>query len=120
MQNKKKINKYIVSSDSDIETILNKFTLNRCRAALILKKNKIIGTISEGDIVRGLMQGISLQAPVKKYMNTNFKFLRNENSKKINKLIIKYNISLIPICDKNMSLKKIVVVNEYLNKILKK
>ena len=116
--NKVKSSKYILNKNSSIQDALNKFRINRFRAALILEKNKVIGSISEGDIIRALITGISLHAPIIKYMNTNFKFLKDEKKFEINKLIIRYNISLIPICDKKLFLKDILVVNQYLKKNL--
>tara|TARA_B100000795_G_scaffold270056_1_gene262309 strand:- start:3566 stop:3922 length:357 start_codon:yes stop_codon:yes gene_type:complete len=116
--NKVKFSKYILNKNSSIQDALNKFRTNRCRAALIAEKNKVIGSISEGDIIRALIIGISLHAPITKYMNTNFKFLKEKKKLEINKLILKYNISLIPICDKKLFLKDIVVVNQYLKKNL--
>ena len=51
-------------------------------------------------------------------MNTNFKFLKKNNNSEINKLILKYNISLIPICDEKLILKDIISINQYLKKNL--
>ena len=87
--NKVKSSKYILNKNSSIQDALNKFRINRCRAALILEKNKVIGSISEGDIIRALITGISLHAPIIKYMNKNFKFLKDEKKFEINKLIIR-------------------------------
>ena len=115
---KDNFSKYILNRNSSIKDALNKFRINRCRAALIIDKNKVIGSISEGDIIRALINGISLHAPIIKYMNINFKFLKKNNKSEINKLIFKYNISLIPICDEKLILKDIISVNQYLKKNL--
>ena len=113
-----KYSKYILNKKSSIQDALNKFRTNKCRAALITEKNKVIGSISEGDIIRALITGINLYSPITKYMNTNFKFLEKKKKIEINELILKYNISLIPICDKKLFLKDIIVVNQYLKKNL--
>ena len=116
--NKNSFTKYTLNKNSSVKDALNKFRINKCRAALIIEKNKVIGSISEGDIIRALLDGINLHAPIIKYMNTNFKFLKKNNKTEINNLILKYNISLIPICDKKLFLKDIISVNQYLKKNL--
>ena len=110
---KNNFSKYTLNKISSIKDALNKFRINRCRAALVIEKNKVIGSISEGDIIRALIDGINLHAPIIKYMNTNFKFLKKNNNSEINKLILKYNISLIPICDEKLILKDIISINHF-------
>ena len=39
--------KYTLNKNSSIKDALNKFRINRCRAALVIEKNKVIGSISE-------------------------------------------------------------------------
>ena len=57
---KNNFSKYTLNKNSSIKDALNKFRINRCRAALVIEKNKVIGSISEGDIIRALIDGINL------------------------------------------------------------
>ena len=45
-------------------------------------------------------------------MNMSFKFLLKEDFKEAKKLIIKYNITLIPIVTKNMKIKSIIKLKD--------
>ena len=53
----------------DIKKVISTIEEGGLRIALILsKENKLIGTVSDGDIRRGLLKGLSLQSPVRKIM----------------------------------------------------
>ena len=54
-------------------------------------------------------------------MNKNFKYLEynNLNEKKISQTFLDYLCQVIPIVDKNLKLKKIITLEEFLKKKLK-
>jgi dTDP-glucose pyrophosphorylase len=77
------------------------------------EKNKLLGTITDGDIRRGLLNGLEISISIIKYMNTSFKFL-NHDDKNHNHTIKKFkedDINLIPVVS-NGELIKIIDLKE--------
>tara|TARA_Y100000739_G_C20570468_1_gene447500 strand:+ start:213 stop:1283 length:1071 start_codon:yes stop_codon:yes gene_type:complete len=61
---KKSCNNCIVYGEGDIRQVITAIEKGGLRIALILtKENQLVGTISDGDIRRGLLKGLSLDSP---------------------------------------------------------
>jgi len=83
----KKVNdteKYTIDIDSDAYHCLPKFEINNVGTLLVLKKNVVVGTITDGDIRKALIKNRLLSIPVKNIMNSDYRFgLDVEGCKKI-------------------------------------
>ncbi len=92
-------NKFIIYNDGDIKNAISAIESGGMRIALVLdKKDKLIGTISDGDIRRGLLRGLTLESPLESIIQKNFISARLESSKKEIYQLMKENvISQIPI-----------------------
>ena len=95
--------KNIILSSSKIKfalKILNKPNLN---TLFIIKKNKeLIGTITDGDLRRGFLRGLSLNDNVDLAMRKKFKFIKLsqiKNERLIKNIFLKNSINQIPIID---------------------
>ena len=76
---------------------------------VINEENKLVGSLTDGDIRRGLLNGLEISQPVEIFMNTNFKFLKSSNNN-LNK-IKEYrlaDISLVPLIDGGQNLLEIL------------
>ena len=45
-------------------------------ALIIDERQRLIGTVTDGDIRRGLLRGVTLESPVEQVMNRKFRFVR--------------------------------------------
>ena len=88
------------SSIKDAITVINDFP---AQIALVVDQSSILlGTITDGDVRRGLLKGFSLSDEVTKIMNKNFQFISGVyNNDQILKLMKKKSIKQVPIIDKN-------------------
>ena len=64
MKPKKKVNQnwrgVLVASDSNLENAIKKLDKSALQIILVIgKKNKLIGTVTDGDIRRGLLKGLT-------------------------------------------------------------
>jgi dTDP-glucose pyrophosphorylase len=67
------------------------------------------GTITDGDIRRGLLNDLELSSPISKFMNRNFKYIiRNDNYSKDFKKFRNQGLSLIPVLEDNGELFEII------------
>ncbi len=116
----KKYKNYTISAEGDLGDAMDKINSNSCKTLVVLNKNqRAIGTVSEGDLIRAFAKNTKSFSHVKNIMTTEFKFLLKENARDVINLYIDYNIGMIPICDKSMKLKKIIIVHNYLKKFLR-
>ena len=65
----KEFKKTIVNSNATINNVVKSLNISGLKIVLIVKKNKFLGTIVDGDIRRGLLKGISLKDNIKKIIN---------------------------------------------------
>jgi len=106
------INKHIIEKNKTVREALIK--LNELSSDLSLtlfvinEKSQICGTITDGDIRRGLVNKLSLEDPIEKFMNNKFHFLK-QNNYTIEQLdsIREKNIKIIPILDENNKIIKL-------------
>ena len=95
-----KLEKHIINELDSIKSILELLTDLGSNLTLFVVNvdKKLIGVITDGDIRRGLLKNVQLTQPVCDVMNTDFRFLV-ENQVSIEKLneFRKLGILLIPI-----------------------
>lgn len=111
----------------DRHIILNSFTildaLNRINniheGPLVLfvvdSENKVIGSLTDGDIRRALIKGISVTETVEKAVHRNFNFLRknvNDNVKNIH-IQRELKMKLVPVLDENNQIYEIINLEKY-------
>ena len=85
------ISKYTIDENSSIIDALEKINIFSDGQALVLfainKTNQIVGSLTDGDIRRGLLQGFQLTDSVKKIMFNDFHYIKNlKNIQKIKKI----------------------------------
>lgn len=94
--------------------------INKTKAylALVIDKDmKLIGTITDGDIRRGLLNGQTLDSNVMKFMNKNFFSIRENNVCKENiEKAFKKGILQMPIIDSGGKVKELLQKDEILKR----
>ena len=103
--NYKNWKKIILKENNSISDVIK--NLNKSSAQIVLvesKSKKFLGTITDGDIRRGLSRGLSLKSSILKILNRNPTTVNYEINKiKAKKIMNKNSISHLPILDKNNS-----------------
>ena len=110
------IKNYLLESDKSLFHAIKKLNINKYKTILVVDKlNRLVGTITDGDIRRSLLKGYDQSSNVKKILNN--------KPKKIffKKKITNFKASdaeLIPIIDKKQKIKSIIINNRNIkNKI---
>ncbi|WP_222535550.1 nucleotidyltransferase family protein [Pedobacter polysacchareus] len=71
--------------------------------------NKLVGSLTDGDIRRGLLNGLEISHSIADFMNNNFKYLKSsEDNITLIKEYKNNGISLIPLIDDNFQLLEIL------------
>lgn len=111
----------------DRHIILNSFTildaLNRINniheGPLVLfvvdSENKVIGSLTDGDIRRALIKGISVTETVEKAVHRNFNFLRKNINDDVKNIHIQRELKmkLVPVLDENNQIYEIINLEKY-------
>tara|TARA_B100001989_G_C24550071_1_gene473807 strand:+ start:3649 stop:4695 length:1047 start_codon:yes stop_codon:yes gene_type:complete len=101
--NKKQISNYTVSTSDAISLALKKLQDNDLKLIVVLdKENKLIGTITDGDVRRGLLKNIETTESCSKIMNKKPKFVIKNGSSFTKHKLSKEPINAV-IVDEEMS-----------------
>lgn len=76
----KELLKYIISNTASIRealNALNKLSNDILTLFVVNEREEMIGTLTDGDIRRWLIEGGTLEEPVSKAMNRNFCFVKS-------------------------------------------
>ena len=109
-------NYFIVDKDERLESIIQKIVLNAHRAVLVIERKKVIGLISEGDILKSLVYKKNMNATASTIMNKSFKFLLKKDMTLAKKMFQRYLCSFIPIVNSKMELKDLITLKQLLSK----
>lgn len=110
-----KLQNYIIESNSKIIEAIERMQIIKTRDLLIRKQKKIIGTVSEGDILRSILRGKDLRSAVEDACNMNFKFVKLGEEHKAVDIFKKEKIFIVPVFDKNFNLKNIITLSNFFN-----
>jgi predicted transcriptional regulator len=112
-------NKFTVSMNESVENVISKILINKNKTVFVLKKNKILGTISDGDILRCLLTKKNLKSPAYKIMNKSFKYiLMKKNIKQAQIIFKKFNIIILPVIKKNFELIDVITLKDVLDQTI--
>jgi len=110
------MNKFSENTIYDYQTVrealarLDKFALKINLTLFVLsKEDKLVGTITDGDIRRGLLAGDNLGDPISKIMHTQFRFIK-KNNYTLDQLseFRKKGISLVPVLDDEGKIDRVI------------
>ncbi len=85
--------------------------------ALVVDENQhLLGTLTDGDIRRGLLQGETLDTPVFRLMNRRFRFVStNDNEKSILEMMRRESLPQIPILNEDGRVVQLLLLKELIN-----
>lgn len=92
----------ILSSDHLIKDVIKNLNKTNLQISLVAKNNKLIGTVTDGDIRRGILKGFSINEKVEKVMKKNSITVGpNTNYRDVKNLMRSKSILQIPIVNKD-------------------
>ena len=112
---------YTISIKSTILEALKFIEINGAKTVIVISEtNKVIGVISQGDVLRSLMKGVNVKGKIINITNTSYKFLKEDFSKSEVIDYFKKGIDLLPVINPDGTLKETMKVKEYILRELKK
>lgn len=115
--------KYCVGESYTIKEVLEHFEQNHDRVAIVTNDdNKVIGVVSQGDIIKAMSEGDSLYANITTIMNTSFLYMKEKDIAKAYEIFKEKAITMIPIVDNDFYLTDVIVskdIYEYTDSFIK-
>tara|TARA_B100000886_G_scaffold337037_1_gene296966 strand:- start:2476 stop:2832 length:357 start_codon:yes stop_codon:yes gene_type:complete len=110
--------KYTIDINDNINNVIEKILTNGQRTVIVLKEKKVAGIISEGDILKSMIYKKTFNSTLSSIMNKNFKYLKHKDYQKnhAKKIFLKELCHLIPVVDKNLKLKNVITLQDFLQK----
>lgn len=101
--------KYLVYTDARLKEALVLIEENNHHTLIVLSRSGVVvGTLSDGDVRRKLLEGRLLEIPVSEVMNTNFIALSPNDRERARELFKKAGIFLIPVVDEQSRLVDVI------------
>lgn len=117
----KNIDDIKLDSHSKVREALKVIDRGALQIALVVDENNyLLGTITDGDIRRGILNGLDLDSSIKNIINPNPTFVRfSDNKEYILKVGIEKRLNQIPVLDENDKLIGLHIISDLL-KVAKK
>ena len=114
----RKVDKIIISSDIAINEAIKIIDKGRLGIALIADYDRRLkGIITDVDVRRGILKGVSLDASAEKIMNRKpIVAFEDASQEEIIDLMKQYHIRQIPVIDRNKKIKGLEIINDYFHK----
>ncbi|QCH26958.1 nucleotidyltransferase family protein [Clostridium tyrobutyricum] len=111
-----KLNNMFVGENNSIIDALNKINENNTGTVIVIGENrKLLGTLTDGDIRRALINNVSLNSSIKNIYNKNCKYIYENYNEEDVQSILKMYIKAVPIVDKNKIVVDYVALKDFFN-----
>ena len=109
--------KILAKKDITIHSVLEILDKTAKQFVVIVDdNNRLIGTVTDGDIRRGLLAGVLIQEKVERVMNLKpITLLKSSSKKEIFKVMQKHGIHHLPLVDDHMIVSEIISLDELIN-----
>ena len=102
---------YTVLRTASIEAALAVIEANHHRCVIVVDhSNRVVGTVSDGDVRRALLNHRLLSSPVDAIMNLNFIALSPGEEAKARDIYTTHRIHVVPVVDTQNTLLDVVVI----------
>ena len=105
---------FTIESSGTLLDAAERISHNCSRCVIVTSHSKVIGAISEGDLLRAILRGTSMHSPLQPFINLSITYLEARNMEKALVFFRTSGISLIPIVNDNMELLDVITITHIL------
>jgi len=87
---------------------------NHSRCSLVLSEERVIGTLSEGDLLRAFLHGSTPSSSISDWVNLEFFWLKSYDLFKAHEAFLSLGITMIPVVTADMNLLDIITTFDVL------
>lgn len=117
----KEIIEIFIKAEDSIKTAMEAIDKGSRGIALIVDgEQRLVGTVTDGDIRRAILKGFSLKEPVKTIMNSNYIFItRNYSRTLVTTIFQNRGIMQLPVLDDDMRVVDVIFYHEFFEETVK-
>lgn len=107
--------KPIINSNANIRQAMLRLSLTKRKTLFVIcKKKTLLGSITDGDVRRGLLKGLKLKSSINEIINKKpfFLYEKNYSISSAKEILLKKNIQSLPILFYNKEIKEIIYWND--------
>ncbi len=107
------MDKYCIGLDYTIKEAIERIDANKNRVVIVINNDfKVVGVVSQGDIIRALCSGKNLYTRVGAIIRSNFFYMNEKDLGKAYELFKKIKITLMPIVDDSFHLIDVITMDD--------
>lgn len=107
---------YTVEASGTLLDAAQTIQKNRSRAAIAVDQGKAVGIVSEGDLLRALLQGATIYADVENFIRRDFTFFHERDEAKALAQFQAKGFTLIPVVDAEFRVTDVILLRDILAK----
>jgi CBS domain-containing protein len=111
------LTQYTVNSSGTLLDVAQAIVANQSRSVIVTRSEKVIGIISEGDLLRAFLRGTDINASLEPFIRHGISYLRNRDMHQALDLFRKFGISLVPIITENLILQDVITLQNLLAEV---
>lgn len=105
--------KFCISEDYTIKETIERIDQNKNRVVFVVnKENKLVGVVSQGDIIRALCAGKSIYHRVDSLIRADFIYLNSRDMEKAYRLFKQMKITLLPVVDDDFRILSVISLDD--------
>lgn len=105
--------KFCIGQDYTIKEAIERIDASKNRVVLVLDKDaKVVGVISQGDIIRALSSGKNLFTRVASIIRPNFYYMNDRNMEEAYELFKKTKITLVPVVNEEFQIIDVINMDD--------
>ncbi len=107
----KDLGAYVVSGDARLIDAAEVIVKNHSRTAVVVADGRVIGVISEGDILRALLRGMDVHAGIAGVMRPDFRYLVSCSLNEAFEVFRDAGVNLLPVVDDDLKLVDVITLH---------
>lgn len=103
---------FVVDKTDTVRTAMEKIDRNRHRTVIVTDGDRVVGTVSDGDIRRAFLDDVMPIAPVEKVMNLNCRTTTSRDPEEHRRILREDKILVLPVVDEEGDLVDVATAYE--------
>ncbi len=103
---------YVVKTTDPIRVAMLKISENKHRAVIVLDGERVVGTVSDGDLRRAFLDDVLPGAPVTEIMNINCVSTTDRDPERGYALLVEKHVTVLPVVTEEQTLVDVVLAYE--------
>jgi CBS domain-containing protein len=106
---------YVIEDSARLIDAAQAIIRNQSRCGIVTSSGRVVGVISEGDILRALLKGADVHSSIDSWTNRGFRFLSSKDYNAAYRIMAHGGVTLLPVLDNDFNLIDVISVKEMLD-----